>query len=377
MTEERAALYVRWLDEAAELALGSPFEGRGWVAPNPMVGALALQGDRVVGRGLHRVFGRAHAEEEALRDAAATGAEPDTLVVTLEPCSSKGGEKKRPPCTETILAAGIRRVIVGCEDPDPRHQGRGLALLSEAGLEVCGPFPSEAQEALLRPFQKALHLQRPWMIAKWAMSLDGKTATSTGSSNWISGEQALDYGHQLRASCDGVMVGYRTALMDRPQLNVRRVEGPSPNRIVVDPELQLPIDAPLFRTEEIPTFVLYLPAHGERRADFEGRGVTCLPVPSLEPGTRILDFSEALRLLRTHGMRRVLVEGGGRTLAQLLDQGCVDQCLALISPKLVGGREAATPLEGQGVTEMEEALQLSQTYAYGIGEDLLMGGFLL
>ena len=370
-------LFALWLEEAAELALGSPFEGRGWVAPNPMVGAIALQEDRIVGRGLHRIFGQAHAEEEALRDAASAGAVPDTLVVTLEPCSSKGGEKKRPPCTEAILSAGIRRVIVGLEDPDPRHQGQGLTLLRKAGLEVFGPFPSAALEALLRPFQKAVSLQRPWMIAKWAMSLDGKTATSTGSSSWISGEQALDYGHRLRATCDGVMVGYRTALLDRPQLSVRRVPGPSPSRIVVDPELQLPLDSPLFQTEEISTLVLHLQDPGGRRDELESRGVRCLPVPPLVSGARLLDFSHALRLLRAMGMRRVLVEGGGRTLAQLLEQGCVDQCLALVSPKLVGGKDAATPLEGKGVEEMGKALKLTETYTFGLGEDLLMGGFLL
>jgi diaminohydroxyphosphoribosylaminopyrimidine deaminase/5-amino-6-(5-phosphoribosylamino)uracil reductase len=365
------------LQEAGDLARGGLLEGMGWVAPNPMVGALALQRGQVVGKGLHRVFGQAHAEEEALQDAQASGASPDTLVVTLEPCSSKGGEKKRPPCTETILASTIQRVVVGLLDPDPRHQGQGLQLLREAGLEVLGPFPSQGLQDLLRPFLKALALSRPWMIAKWAMSLDGKTATKSGSSTWISGDLALDFGHRLRASCDGVMVGYRTALLDRPQLSVRRVQGPSPSRIVIDPHLQLPLDLPLFQTDEIPTVVLYLENMGQRRNDFEKQGVCCVPVPSMEGSQKVLNFSYALELLREEGMRRILVEGGGRSLAQLMSQACVDQCLALISPKLVGGRDAATPLEGEGVKEMDQAMELCNTYHFSLGNDLGLGGYFL
>lgn len=374
---EEASFFGALLDEAGDLALGSLFEGKAWVAPNPMVGALALEGDRIVGRGLHRAFGQAHAEEEALREALEAGASPDTLVVTLEPCSSKGGEKKRPPCTETILASPIKRVVVGLEDPDPRHQGEGLAALRRAGLKVLGPFPSPSLQALLDPFRKALSLQRPWVIAKWAMSLDGKTATHSGSSSWISGEQSLDYGHRLRASCDSIMVGYRTALLDRPVLSVRRVPGPSPHRFVIDPKLQLPMDGPLFQTSSIPTTVLFLEGQGERAKEFENQGVECLAVPPLEPSGSVLDFSKALGLLHSRGMRRLLFEGGGQTLAQLLDQNCVDQCMALIAPKLVGGKDAPSPLGGKGVQEMDQARQLSGTFRFDLGMDLLMGGFLL
>ncbi|HHI78642.1 MAG TPA: bifunctional diaminohydroxyphosphoribosylaminopyrimidine deaminase/5-amino-6-(5-phosphoribosylamino)uracil reductase RibD [Planctomycetes bacterium] len=375
---EGAEVFAAWLEEAAGLARGSLYEGKGWVAPNPMVGALAIERGEVVGRGLHRVYGGPHAEEEALRAAARAGAHPDTLVVTLEPCSSTGPGKKRPPCTETILGSHVQRVVVGLEDPDPRHQGRGLDLLRERGIAVHGPFSSPALQELLGPFRKACALDRPWVIAKWAMSMDGKTATRTGSSAWISGERALDFGHRLRASCDGVLVGYRTALLDRPRLTVRRVQGSSPQRVVLDPRLELPLDSPLFRTEEAPTWVFHLEGQGgEKRAELEDRGVRCLSLPALVPGGRVPDLTQGLRLLRAEGLRRLLVEGGGRTLAQLLKQDCVDQCLALVSPKLVGGEDAPTPLGGEGVVEIDQALVLAQSYSYALERDLLMGGFLL
>ncbi|HLQ37198.1 MAG TPA: bifunctional diaminohydroxyphosphoribosylaminopyrimidine deaminase/5-amino-6-(5-phosphoribosylamino)uracil reductase RibD, partial [Planctomycetota bacterium] len=241
--------------EAIELAR----RGRGEVEPNPRVGALALCGEQTVGRGFHEYYGGPHAEVNALADAGAHAARPDTIVVTMEPCCSPRGQdgKKTPPCTEALLAAGIRRIVVGAVDPDPRHRRRGLQALAQAGVEVIDGVLASRCTAGNLPFDKWLGLDRPWTIAKWAMTLDGKTAAPTGEARWITGPESRRRTHLLRSRCDAVVVGYRTAQIDDPELTVRHVDGPQPLRIVVDPLAAIDDDANLVRTARtIPTWLL-------------------------------------------------------------------------------------------------------------------------
>lgn len=368
---------VSLLGRAAQLAE----RGRGEVEPNPRVGALALAGDRVVGAGWHAHYGGPHAEENALEDAAKNGARPDGIVVTLEPCSSADGGKKRRPCTELLLEAGIRRVIVGREDPDPRHGGRGLAELGGRGVRVEGPFELASLDTVLARFRLALALERPWVLAKWAMTLDGKTATVTGSSQWISGPAARDYAHELRARSEAVMVGMGTVLQDDPELTVRRVAGAHPLRVVVDPEAGLPGASRLIATVELaPVLVLARQdAEPGRIRRLESSGVEVLRIaaaPAGSGGARRIDLPAALSALRARGVRRLLVEGGGKLVWDLLAAGCLDQVAALIAPKIAGGRTAATPVMGAGIRSMGESLELDETYHKELGENLLMGGFL-
>lgn len=360
--------------EALDLAL----RGRGDVEPNPRVGALAIEGGRVVGRGWHRVWGGAHAEIEALADARQRGAKPDTLVVTLEPCSSplgKGG-KKTPPCTQAILAAGIRKVVVGASDPDVRHRGSGFALLEEAGVEVIDGVLAAECRAINQPFERWLKLDRPWTIAKYAMTLDGKTAAPTGESRWISGLEARRKVHELRTLVDAVAIGFRTARADDPELTVRHVEGRQPLRIVVDPFAEIDVESRLVRTApEIPLLVMvHAEADPVRVTRLVDLGVEVEAVKAADSGRR-LHLLDGWRALARRGIRRMMVEGGGGLIAQLLGWDCIDQTLAFVAPKMIGGQFAPTPVGGEGKAFMAEAWRFGEMYWYPCGDDLAIGAF--
>lgn len=362
------------MQEAIDLAL----RGRGEVEPNPRVGALAIAGTAIVGRGWHRHWGGPHAEVEALADARARGAKPDTLVVTLEPCSTERGRdgKKTPPCTAAIRAAGIQRVIVGMHDPDPRHRGKGLRELECAGVHVEDGVLASRSERVNAPFLRWLGLDRPWTIAKWAMTLDGKTATVTGESRWISGPESRRKTHELRSRVDAVVVGFRTAKIDDPELTVRHVEGPQPVRIVVDPLAEIDDDSKLVSSaRQVPTWLLVSEDVDPLRAGhLTDLGVQILHVPAPE-GQRKLHLLQAWRELRRRGMRRVLVEGGGGLLAQLLAWDCVDQTLCFLAGKILGGAFAPSPVGGAGKPFMAQARHFTDMYWQASGEDLAIGAF--
>ncbi len=362
------------MDEALALAL----RGRGDVEPNPRVGALALKDGEVVGRGWHRFYGGPHAEVEALAAARERSARPDTLVVTLEPCSSELGQggKKTPPCTRALLDAGVRRVVVGGADPDPRHRGRGLEALAAAGAEVVEGVLAARCRDLNRPYLRGLGLDRPWTIAKWAMTLDGKSAAPTGQSRWISGMPARVKVHELRTRVDAVVIGHRTARIDDPELTVRHAHGRQPVRIVVDPLAEIPEASRLVSTaKDVPLWLLVsAAAEPARCAALESLGAAVIRVEPAAGGQR-LDLREAWRELRRRGVRRLLVEGGGGLLAQLLAFGCVDQVLCFVAAKIIGGRFAPTPVGGEGKPLMTEAWGFEDLYWQACGEDLAIGAF--
>jgi diaminohydroxyphosphoribosylaminopyrimidine deaminase/5-amino-6-(5-phosphoribosylamino)uracil reductase len=360
--------------EAIALAL----RGRGAVEPNPRVGALALEDGAVVGRGWHRAWGAPHAEVEALADAARAGARPDTVVVTLEPCSTPAGvaDKKTPPCTQALLDARVRRIVIGARDPDPRHGGAGIEALAAAGVEVREGVLAGECEAINRPFRRWLGLQRPWTIAKWAMTLDGKTACPTGEARWISGAQSRTAVHELRTRVDAVVIGYRTARIDDPMLNVRHAQGPQPVRIVVDPRAEIADDSRLVASaRELPLWLLvHAQAEPLRTGHLQDLGVHVLHVPPAGDGHH-LDLAWAWRELRRRGLRRVMVEGGGRLVARLLDADCVDQVLCFVAPKIVGGQQAPTAVAGAGKATMAQALQLTEPHWHQFGDDVAIGAF--
>jgi diaminohydroxyphosphoribosylaminopyrimidine deaminase/5-amino-6-(5-phosphoribosylamino)uracil reductase len=362
------------MQEAIELGL----RGRGQVEPNPRVGALAIRDGQVVGRGWHRHWGGAHAEIEALSDARQNGERPDTLVVTLEPCSAKQGVdgKKTGPCVAAIAQAGVRRVIVGATDPDPRHRGAGLAELEDAGIEVVDGVLAAECRGINRPFERWLRLDRPWTIAKYAMTLDGKTAAPTGESRWISGMQSRIRVHELRTMVDAVVVGFRTVRTDDPELTVRHATGPQPLRIIVDPFAETEIGSKMVATaREHPLLVLcHEEADPVRVGMLRDAGAEVQHCKPAGKGRR-LHLLEAWRGLRRRGIRRLMVEGGGGLMAQLLGWDCVDQVLAFVAPKMIGGALAPTPVGGEGRPFMGEAWRFDEMFWEASGEDLAISAF--
>ena len=358
-------LDVWHMRRALELAA----QGQGCVEPNPMVGCVIVRGAEIIGEGWHRQFGNDHAEVEALR-LAGPRAEGATMYVTLEPCCHHG---KTPPCTRAILRAGIRRVVVARADPFPQVDGGGLDELRAAGVEVeLGLLEPEARQ-LNAPYLKLTETGRPWIIAKWAMTLDGKIATRTGSSRWISSEDSRKIVHQLRSRMDAVMVGRETALQDDPLLTARPPGPRTALRVVVDTCGALRSESQLVCTaREVPVLVAVgRDANEAERARLAAAGCE---VFACDGPTHADRFNSLLDELGRRRLTNVLVEGGGRLLGSLLDAGHIDEVHVFIAPKLVGGAEAAGPVAGQGAAEMSEALAVFSPEFQQVGPDLYLRG---
>jgi diaminohydroxyphosphoribosylaminopyrimidine deaminase / 5-amino-6-(5-phosphoribosylamino)uracil reductase len=360
-------------------ALALAARGQGFVEPNPMVGCVIAHGDEVVGEGWHAKYGFSHAEPEALCAAAARAAGA-TLYVNLEPCCHEG---KTPACVPTIIAAGIRRVVAAHADPFPLVDGRGFEELRAAGIVVeVGVLESEARE-LNAPFLKLINQNCPWLIGKWAMTLDGKIATRTGESRWISGEKSREVAQQLRQRVDAIIVGRQTAIVDDPMLtarpNVRPISNPSqsnrepPLRIVLDSKAQLPVDGQLAQSaREFPTLIavsMDAPRENCRRLSEQG-----CEVLTFLGNSHVERWNELLMELAGRRMTNVLVEGGATLLGSLLDGDFLDEFHIFIAPKLIGGADAPTPAAGLGVAPIADAKPLRSVRIEQIGTDVYISG---
>ena len=353
------------MQRALELAA----QGQGCVEPNPMVGCVIVHGAEIIGQGWHRRFGDDHAEVEALK-LAGPRAEGATMYVTLEPCCHHG---KTPPCTGAILEAKIRRVVVAQADPFPQVAGGGLGQLQAAGVEVeVGLLEAEARR-LNAPYLKLIGTGRPWIIAKWAMTLDGKIATRTGSSRWISSDDSRKIVHRIRGRVDAVMVGRQTAVEDDPALTARPAGPRTPLRVVLDTDAALDPESQLVRTaSDVPLLVAAghdaNPSHRERLAAAGCEVLLCEGVTHAERLDHLLEELGRRRLTN------VLVEGGGQLLGSLFDTGQVDEVHVFIGPKIAGGAEAVGPVAGRGVAEMPEALSLDGPEFEQVGPDVYLHG---
>ncbi|MFM2080502.1 MAG: Riboflavin biosynthesis protein RibD : Diaminohydroxyphosphoribosylaminopyrimidine [Cyanobacteriota bacterium] len=346
-----------------ERALQLAALGAGRTSPNPMVGCVILDASGgLVGEGYHVRAGEPHAEVMALR-AAGDRARGGTAVVTLEPCCHHG---RTPPCSEALLAAGVRRVVVAMADPDPRVAGQGLRQLRQAGLEVVEGVREAEARRLNRAFVQRLVSGRPLGILKWAMSLDGRTALPNGVSQWISGPPARDWVHQLRAGCDAVIVGGGTVRADDPLLTSRGRRQPEPLRVVLSRSLVLPAGARLWDQRPAPTLVAHgAEAPAERCAELDARGVERLPLQRCEP--------EALmEALARRGCNQVLWECGPALAAAALRQGCIQELAAVIAPRLLGGLPARTPIGDLALTAVDQAPLWRCDPPRLLGNDLLL-----
>ena len=345
--------------------------GLGKTSPNPAVGAILVKNGHVIGKGWHKKAGGPHAEIEALIDCGVLkpsrgkNAAPiitrvtrdATFYVTLEPCCTHG---RTPPCTDAIIGAGVKRVVVAATDPNPRHCGRGLKLLRRAGIHVeSGLFAQEATR-LNEPFNKWIVTGMPFVIAKAAMSLDGRIATRTGDSKWITSGVARRYAHKLRAQVDAIMVGARTVIRDNSQLTLRHgVRGRQPLRVVVDARGRAPKSAKLFRDEHRRrTLVLTtaLSSAGWRR-HLAAHGIEVLVVK--QKNGRV-DLRTAMRELGRLEVTSVLIEGGGELLGSAFDEGLVDKTVFFYAPAVIGGRKAVPAVIGHGVPAVRNAWRFTR-----------------
>jgi diaminohydroxyphosphoribosylaminopyrimidine deaminase / 5-amino-6-(5-phosphoribosylamino)uracil reductase len=345
--------------------------GIGRVHPNPIVGAVIVRDGEVLAEGWHADFGGLHAERAAIEAAAGADLRGATLYVSLEPCCHEG---KQPPCTEAILEAGIARVVVASDDPSEKASGRGLGILRDEGIEVDVAGGELAHRARLanQGFRKHARTGRPWVLFKSAMTLDGKVATPTGDSKWISDDSSRELAHRWRATVDAVVVGIGTALADDPQLTAR-VEGVhhQPRRLVFDSTARLPLDSKLVaQAPDIPLTVVVTRA--AKRLDvetLETAGADIVVATGENEPSRV---RSALAAMGDQGITSVLLEGGPHLAGAFLDAGEIDEIRLFLAPLVIGGRQARDPLEGEGVEKISEALRALTLECEKVADDLLI-----
>jgi len=362
-----AAFDNKFLSQALKLAL----QGQGAVEPNPPVGCVIVRNGQVVGQGYHGQFGGPHAEIEALREAGEAAAGAD-VYVTLEPCCHQG---KTGPCTQALIEAGVARVIVGCDDPNPQVAGQGLAALRAANIEVCTKVLHQEARRLIAPFTKLTTAGRPWVIAKWAMTLDGKIATHTGSSQWISGEASRAVVHQLRGRVDAILVGCGTAHADDPLLTARPPGPRTATRILLDSQALLSSESKLIRsTHEAPLLVATSAAASlANRQRLGDCGAEILTLPG---DNRQEQLAALLDELGRRQMTNLLVEGGSEVFGTLMDLREMDEVHVFLALKLIGGKCAPTPIAGIGLEKMSAAIDLDDVQTEIVDSDIHICGTL-
>ena len=354
-----------------QVALALARRAAGNTSPNPLVGAVVVRRGRIVGRGYHRQAGRAHAEAEALEQAGrrARGA---TLYVTLEPCRHTG---LTPPCCDAVIRSGVRRVVVAMTDPNPLTAGRGLARLRRAGLRVdVGVRGADAQR-LNRPFIKYITTGMPWVVAKAAQSLDGKIATRTGESRWISSEASRRFAHRLRRDADAVLVGVNTVLKDDPLLTARDPGRPArpgyPLKVIVDSRLRTPAARRCLSPASPGLTVIATTERSKaKQARYLRKKVELLVLPSARgrvPLARLLR-----ELARRYDVASVLIEGGGEVLASALRERLVDRLVWCVAPIIIGGRTAPSSVGGDGISRLADAARLRDVTYHRRGPDLVL-----
>lgn len=352
----------RFMRRAIELAE----QGRGYTSPNPLVGAVIVKDGRIIGEGYHALCGGPHAERAALAACTESPAGA-TLYVTLEPCCHFG---RTPPCTDAILEARIGRVVIGSRDPNPKASGKGAVILHSWGVKVEKDFLREECDALNPVFFRYMTKKMPYVALKYAMTADGKIATESGESKWITGEEARAHVQTLRHCYRGILAGIGTVLADDPLLNCRMPGGRDPVRIICDSRLRLPLGSQICKTaDKQETIVAYVAGAPKKIAALESRGIKLLQIPAKEGHVSMAPLMKRLAAEEIDG---VLAEGGGQIHYSLLAEGLAQKVYAYLAPKIFGGAAAKTPVGGGGVQQPSEAFRLKQTALRTFGEDILL-----
>lgn len=347
-----------------QLAINLAEKGGVKTFPNPNVGAIIYKDGKIIGKGYHKFFGDSHAEINALRQAGEK-ARNATLVVTLEPCSHFG---KTPPCVHSIIKAGIKKVVIGISDPNPLVKGKGIKILKNAGIEVETGILKAKLEKFYKEYSKRFKNENSYVVLKYAMTLDGKIASISGDSKWISSERSREWVHKFRTNFDGILVGVKTIINDDPMLSSHG-EGKNPVRIILDPELEIPISAKVLN-DNIPTVVIYSSDTKKRKIkEIQKRQKLLIKIDS---PYGVIDFNNILNELRRISIFSVLIEGGGLTAWNALKFGVVNEIITFISPKIIGGESAITPVEGEGIRRINDSIRTKIVQVKKFGEDVFI-----
>lgn len=352
----------QYMERAMELAK----KGKGMTNPNPLVGAVIVKDHRIIGEGYHQKYGGLHAERNAIASLKEP-AEGAVMYVTLEPCCHYG---KTPPCTEAIIENKIAKVVIGSRDPNPLVSGKGAEILRKAGIEVVEDFMKEECDLLNEVFFHFIKEKTPYVSMKYAMTADGKIATKTGRSKWITGEAARKRVHEYRSSHMAIMAGIGTVALDDPMLNVRIEGKKSPIRIICDSHLSIKEESRICKSaKQYPTIIACVDAEEEKKKRLEEAGIEILKVAEKD---QHVDLEELMKILGKRGIDSVFIEGGGELNDSALRAKIVSRIYLFMAPKILGGARAKTPVEGVGAEFLEEAVLLRLKEAEMIGEDLLL-----
>ncbi|WP_134702099.1 bifunctional diaminohydroxyphosphoribosylaminopyrimidine deaminase/5-amino-6-(5-phosphoribosylamino)uracil reductase RibD [Ammoniphilus sp. YIM 78166] len=350
------------------LALQNAQAMKGQTDPNPLVGAVIVNDNRIVGIGAHMKAGEPHAEIHAIR-MAGEQTQGSTMYVTLEPCSHYG---RTGPCALAVVKAGVKKVIVATLDPNPLVAGNGVKILQEAGIEVIVGIGEAESQKMNEVFNKFITQRLPFVTLKSGITLDGKIATATSDSKWITSEEARHDVHHLRNQHQAILVGVNTVLKDNPELTTRIPHGRNPIRVILDSALRIPLDYRVVTDGQAPTWIFTSQRHSlEKKEQLERQGVKVW----VTDGAEQVNVKDVVRLLGEASVSSVLIEGGGEVNASFIEHQLVDKVVLYMAPKLVGGRAAPTFLEGRGAEKMRDALDLTDVSVTPIGNDFKWVGY--
>ncbi|MDD4203150.1 MAG: bifunctional diaminohydroxyphosphoribosylaminopyrimidine deaminase/5-amino-6-(5-phosphoribosylamino)uracil reductase RibD [Candidatus Omnitrophica bacterium] len=352
-------------------ALSLAKKAKGFTHPNPLVGCVIVKNNRVIAKGYHEYFGGFHAEVNALLQAKEK-AKKATMYVTLEPCDHYG---KTPPCTEAIIKAGIKQVVVAMKDPNPLNNGKGISRLKKSGIDVLTGVCEKKAVALNRPFIKYINKKMPYVTVKIAQSLDGKIATSTGDSKWITNEKSRLYVQRLRADSDVVLTGINTIIEDDACLLPRIRTKKNPVRVILDTHLRIPLKAKIIKTVKLSDVIIFTSSSCDpkKKVILQKKGVKII---SAKTKNKRIDIKDVLKNLGQLGFLDILVEAGSEVVGSFLDEKQIDKVMFFISPKIIAGKNAVTSIGGNGVKKVSRAVSLTDIKQTSFDSDLLVEGFL-